>query len=311
MSLPQTEQSVLRLSIMVTVGVALFGITFGLLSGSFSITFDGIYALADASMSLLALTVARLIADYGRKPEASGRLRARFSTGFWHLEPIVLGLNGTLLMAVAVYGLVNAVISILHGGHALKFDFAILYAVVTLAACAFMAIYATRANRTLKSDFVALDAHAWMMSGGITAALLAAFVLGAAVKGTPLDWLRPYVDPAVLALVSLVIIPLPVRTVRQAFADILLIAPRDMAEHVHGVAQAAVARHGFLSYRVYLAKVGRARQIELYFIVPRGQPPRRIEDWDALRDEIGAAIGGEGPDRWLTIAFTADPEWAE
>jgi predicted Co/Zn/Cd cation transporter (cation efflux family) len=36
-----------------------------------------------------------------------------------------------------------------------------------------------------------------------------------------------------------------------------------------------------------------------------------VEDWDALRDEIGNAIGDESTNRWLTIAFTADAEWAE
>lgn len=306
-----SEQQLLRLSIAVTVGVACFGILFGILSGSFSITFDGIYALGDASMSVLALIVSRLIASYAGSGESSGRLKARFSTGFWHLEPIVLGMNGTLLMAVSIYALVNAIISILHGGHELKFDFAIFYAVVTLAACVAMALLATRANRTLKSDFVALDAKAWTMSGGITAALLSAFLIGHLVEGTRYAWVRPYLDPAVLALVSLVIIPLPVATVRQALADILLIAPRDLVDHVRAVAKAAVERHGFLSYRVYVAKVGRAKQVELYFIVPAGLPPRTIEYWDRLRDEIGDEIGGEGPDRWLTIAFTADPEWAE
>jgi predicted Co/Zn/Cd cation transporter (cation efflux family) len=306
-----TEQGVLRLSILVTVGVSMFGIGFGILSSSFSITFDGIYALADASMSFLALTVARLIDGYGHSREAGGRLRARFSTGFWHLEPIVLGLNGTLLMAVSIYGLINAAISIMRGGHELKFDFAIIYAVATLGACIAMAIYATRANRTLRSDFVALDAKAWIMSGGITAALLIAFSLGAAVEGTHLAWIRPYLDPAVLGLVSLVIIPLPIRTVRQALADILLIAPRDLTDHVRAVAADAMKRHGFLSYRTYIAKVGRAKQIEIYFIVPRGLPPQPVEFRDRLRDEIGDQIGDEGPDRWLTIAFTADPEWAE
>ena len=32
---------------------------------------------------------------------------------------------------------------------------------------------------------------------------------------------------------------------------------------------------------------------------------------DAVRDEIGNAIGDESANRWLTIAFTADREWAE
>ena len=32
-----------------------------------------------------------------------------------------------------------------------------------------------------------------------------------------------------------------------------------------------------------------------------------VSEIDALRAEIGDAIGGAGPDRWLTIVFTADP----
>jgi predicted Co/Zn/Cd cation transporter (cation efflux family) len=56
--------------------------------------------------------------------------------------------------------------------------------------------------------------------------------------------------------------------------------------------------------------VGRARQIELYFIVPHGWPARMLDEWDDLRDAVGDAIGGSGPNRWLTIAFTTNPEWA-
>ena len=53
-----SEQGILRLSIAVTLLLAGGGILFGLLSGSFSIVFDGVYSLADASMSGLALIVA-------------------------------------------------------------------------------------------------------------------------------------------------------------------------------------------------------------------------------------------------------------
>ena len=41
------------------------------------------------------------------------------------------------------------------------------------------------------------------------------------------------------------------------------------------------------------------------------QAARTIAEWDALRNEIGDAVGGEGPDRWITVVFTGDPEWAE
>ena len=41
-----------------------------------------------------------------------------------------------------------------------------------------------------------------------------------------------------------------------------------------------------------------------------GDPIVLYKIWDAIRDEIGDALGGEGTDRWLTIVFTTDEEWA-
>lgn len=307
----QAEQTVLKISIGMTILIACSGILFGIVTGSFSIAFDGVYSLADASMSTLALVVARLIAIDADPSRGKGKLRARFSLGFWHLEPIVLGLNGILLMSVAVYALVNAIISILSGGHALEFDYAILYAAITLAACLTMATVVRKKNAAIRSEFLTLDATAWMMSAGITAALLVAFIGGFFVTGTSLAWIAPYIDPAVLALVSIVIIPMPIGTVRQALSDILLMTPAPLRARIDEVAEEVVQEQAFLSHRAYVARIGRLMQVELYFIVPAGMPARTIEAWDQLRDDIGARIGSEGPNRWLTIAFTADTEWAE
>ncbi|WZB64176.1 cation transporter [Achromobacter xylosoxidans] len=305
-----TEQSILRTSILVTIVVAGSGILFGLLSGSFSIVFDGVYMLADAGMSGMALIVARLIALSTAPGGPTGKLRDRFTMGFWHLEPMVLGLNSLMLTGVAIYALINAVGSLMKGDGDLEFSCAIFYAAFALAACIGMAIYEMRVNRKLRSEFVALDAKAWIMSGGITAALLLAFSVGYAIEGTSLDYLTPYIDPAVLALVCLVIIPMPIGTIRRALADVLLITPPDLKEHVDEVARTFTRRYGFTSHRSYVAKVGRGRQIELYFIVPKDLPAKPLEQWDRIRDEVSRAVGDDTPDRWLTIAFTTDLEWA-
>jgi len=304
-----SEQAVLKLSLVLTLLLAVFGIVFGLLSGSFSIVFDGFYSLIDAGMSGLALAVTVLIKRHTSSEEASRKLAERFNMGFWHLEPMVLLLNGTLLCAVSCYALVNAVASLLAGGKPLQFDYAILYAVVAVLVCSGMAVYASKANRRLRSDFVALDIRTWIMSGSISAALLVAFGIGLLIEHTALAWLLPYIDPAVLLVICICLIPLPLRTLRQAFADVLLLTPADLKRHVGQIAARVVAEEGFLGYQAYVAKVGRARQIEIYFIIPSGWPARTLEQWDALRDRIGETIGDDNPDRWLTIAFTTDPAW--
>ena len=306
-----SEQGVLRLSIAVTLFIAVIGIAFGLASGSFSIVFDGVYSLVDASMSRLSLVVVKLITSHARAERMSRKLRERFTMGFWHLEPMVLALNGILLTSVALYALINAASSLLEGGRDLEFGVALVYAVVTVSACLAIAIAEARANRKIGSDFVRMDVKGWVMSASITAALLVAFCVGYLVQGTQWAWISPYIDPAVLALVCLVIIPLPMSVVRQALSEMFLVTPSDLKQHVDDVAQTFVAQHGLQSYRAYVAKVGRSREIELYFIVPATMAARTIAEWDALRDEIGNAIGGEGPDRWLTVVFTGDPEWAE
>jgi predicted Co/Zn/Cd cation transporter (cation efflux family) len=289
------ERDILRTSIAVTLVISVLGIGFGLMSGSFSIIFDGIYSLVDASMSFLALIVVRLITSFSTSEGLSRKLRERFSMGFWHLEPMVLGLDGTLLIGVTIYALVNAVSSLLTGGRELEFGWAIVYALVTLIACVAIATVEARANRRIRSEFVALDVKGWIMSACITAALLIAFSIGFMIQGTQWQWLSPYIDPAVLAIVCLFIIPLPISTVRQALADVFLVTPLDLKQRVDTVAQAFVGKHGLTSYRAYVARVGRSTEIELYFIVSADAPARTIAEWDALRDEVGEAIGGHSP----------------
>ena len=306
-----TEQGVLRISVLVTVLFAALGIAMGLLSGSVAIVFEGVYSLIDACMTTVGLLVARLIAASTAGGLRSRRLVERFTMGFWHLEPIVLGVDALLLTGAAIYALIHAIDAFATGGRELRFDMAVAYAALTTVTCFAMWRFQLRANRHIRSGFIALDAKGWLMSCLIASALLAAFAGGWLVKGSTLSWITPYIDPAVLALVCLAIIPIPLGTIRQALADILLVTPPDLKQHVDEVAAAIVARYGFLDYRAFVARVGRGRQIEIAFIVPSGWPAKTVEEWDRLRDEISEAIGGDTPDRWLTIVFTADPEWAE
>src|SRR5215475_6268726 len=145
------EQRMLRLSIGVTIVVSLFGVVFGLLSGSMSILFDGVFAAIDAAMSGLALFVSRLVAG-----DSSNR---RFQFGYWHIEPMVLAFNGGTLMLLCFYAFLNAVSSFLAGGRHLDFDWAIIYAVIVCIVCFAMFTYESRAIRHIGSDFVRLDAQ--------------------------------------------------------------------------------------------------------------------------------------------------------
>ncbi len=305
-----TEQGVLRLSIAGTLLMALAGVAVGLFANSSLIIFDGIYGLIDVVMTWLSLLVARLIAQSTQADTLQSRLNQRFSMGFWHLEPIVLGVSGTLMIGAALYAFINAVDALTSGGRLIALGPAIVFAAISLLAEGALAVFVLRANRRIGSDFIALDAKNWIIAASMSACYLVAFIGGVLVRGTPLAWIGPYIDPGILAVVCLFVMVAPLGTVRRALAGILLVAPGELQAHVDAVAREVVARHGFLDYRSYVAQVGRGEQIELFFVVRADDPPRALAEWDRLRDEIGDALGEESPDRWLTIMFTTDLEWA-
>lgn len=302
----RTESQVLRGSLVVGLLVAFLGIGFGLLAGSFSITFDGMFGLVDAAMTGLSLVVISVITRSVTAGRTS-RINTRFSMGVWHFEPMVLTINATILLVVTSYALVNAILTIIAGGREIDFGPALIYAAVVVVLSFAMGLIEHRANRSLGSQFVALDVKGWLMAGGISLALLVAFGIGALLDGTSYAWVRPYVDPSVLAFVCLVVLPTPLGNLRPAVRQLLLMTPGDLRAQVETIAQQVAEEEGFIDFRAAVAQVGRSAQVELFFLVPEGGPARPIEQWDELRNRIDAEIGEPSPHRWVTIAFTTDP----
>src|SRR5262245_8907385 len=286
------EQRMLRLSIGVTVVVALFGVVFGLLSGSLSIMFDGVFAAIDAAMSGLALFVSRLV--------SRERLNRRFQFGYWHIEPMVLAFNGGTLMLLCFYAFLNAVDSFLAGGRQLNFDWALAYSVVVCVVCFRMFFYELSANRNVFSVFVRLVAQSWLMSAAVTSALLVAFAIAWSLRDTAWRPLTPYVDPVVLAVLTLVLVFVPIRTVRKALQEILLITPPELDAHVRQVMEGVIADYGFSRYTRHVANVGRGQCVESHIAEPTGMPLDSVDTVYAIRREIAGALGDEGPHSWLT-----------
>lgn len=294
----ELEARLLWISLGATLVIAGLGIAFGLLARSPAILFDGFFSLVDVAVTWLTLVVARLVASQGDR---------RFQYGFWHLEPMVIALKASVLIVLVAYAFVSAVNSILKGGYEPEFGTALVYAGAVALISYAMWWWMGRQAERINSGLVRLDVKAWLMSALITTALLVAFGAALAMQGTDAERFIRYVDPLVLAIIALFLLPLPFREARESFAEILVIRPSDLDARVCEVMADFISRYGFSDYRSYVSKAGRARFIEISVLVsPDLQLP--VTRIDALRHEIGDAIGGAGVDRWLTIVFTADPE---
>jgi cation diffusion facilitator family transporter len=291
------EQRILKISIAVTFLLAVASILFGLLSGSLAIVFDGMFNMVDTGMSMLALYVARLLTSEGSR---------RFQYGYWHVEPIVLVFNGSTLILLCAYALINALGSLLSGGRELDFDWAFIFAALMSVLSIAMYIYIRQKNLKLNSEFLRLDTQSWLISASISTALVVAFGVATFIKQTSYAYLTPYVDPLILTALTACLILVPMAAVRDAMRDMFLIAPFELDEKVRGFLDELTTRNGFTTYSSYVAKIGRAHFIEIHIVVPPGYPISGVEALDEIRREIREALEEGSPQLWLTIAFTAD-----
>lgn len=299
----RTEQQALKVSLVAVLAFSALGITFGLISGSYAIIFDGVFSLVDAMMSVVSIVVSGLILR-STTNGLSESTRRRFTFGFWHFEPLVLAINALLMLSIGAYALVQSVMALLSGGRDIEFGPAVIYAGIVLVLTTVVGLLEHRANRRIKSALVAMDVKGWLMAGGITAALLVAFLIGLLIQGTDLDWMMPYVDPAVLALVSIMLLPVPVTTLRRAVAELALITPPDLQRQTEQAAQATAETQAFAGFRAYVSQMGRARQIEVVFEVPADMPPKPLQEWDRIRTELRRQLGSDDPNHWITVVFT-------
>ncbi|UVJ45661.1 cation transporter [Pseudomonas sp. LS1212] len=296
----ELEQHLLKVSILVTSLMAASGIVFGLYCRSQSIVFDGLFNAIDSSMAFLSLVVARLLV------KGTGR---RFQTGYWHIEPLALALNGSVLLTLCAYGFVNAISSFLQGGHSLVFDGAIVYTAVTALVCALMHQYVRRRNRKVQSELIELDVQSWWMSMSITTALLLAFVVGYVLQDGPYAFLTPYIDPGIMAVLALALMPGPAKTVIKAVSQILKITPSELDGEISRLMTRMSQRYGFEAFTHSALQIGRGFFVEIHIVLPEAMNAWRVTELDQVRAEIADGIGREGPNRWITIGFTRDRRW--
>jgi predicted Co/Zn/Cd cation transporter (cation efflux family) len=118
-----------------------------------------------------------------------------------------------------------------------------------------------------------------------------------------------YVDPLILIVLALSMLPPAFKILRPALRDVLGIAPDQLDDKVRQVMEAAKVEHGFDDYSSYVQKHGRARFIEIHVVLPADYPLQGVGQLDALREEISAKLGQADAARWLTISFTGDRKW--
>ncbi len=295
------ESTALQISAGANLFFGLLGIGFALLTESGAILLDGFFSFIGFGIGLLTLKVSGLV----ERPDDEW-----FHFGYAYFEPFLNAVRGLILLAVTGYALVSAIIALLHGGREIVPGWALVYAAIAVAGCFLLAWTQRRAARANESPLLDVDAKAWLMDGVLSLVVAGAFLGALLVQGTRWDPVVDYVDPALVVLLVLLVLPVPLRIVRDNLGELLRVAPDPaiQAEVKHRFAQ-AVEGQGFRDTRLRMISAGRYFYLLNHIRVGHTFRIQRVGELDELRTDIHAALEDLHPRLVIDTVFTEDERW--
>lgn len=292
----------LAFSLWASVVFMVTALVWGLVAGSQMIVFDGLYSLVSVGLSAMAVAAQRTVA---KGPDAA------YPWGRETWEPVTIVVKSTALGGLCVYGSVNAVREILHGGRAVSAESALAYAIAASLLSVVVALVLYRAARS-GSGLVRAEAAEWAGDAALSLVTLAGFAVAVALVRTGNAVPARYVDPALVIIVSMIYLWVPIRLFRRAFREILtMAAPAAVVAQVRRLCEEVRAEHGFDESLVRAGTVGSRLDLEFAFVLRSATAHRDVDFFDDIRAEIEQRLTALGYHHSTSVVFTAQRRWVQ
>ena len=338
------EQRVLKVSMLSALVLAVFGVGFGVWAKSLAVVFDGFVCLVSVGLGALSVVTSRYI--YKDDDEIFQFGYVRFEPMVNLFKSLVLVLVCVYAFINAVSSLFSGGYEVEFGGLAVYSGFALVFCFVlfiyTRQACRALESDLIRVDNTEWKIDCALYAGAIAafglvylsvsqisaLAGENLAHLKDLNALNLSENLTNLStlsnlsfihefWLdfvffidkfSHYIDPFLLAVLSLVLCVSPLKIAVVNFKDLVMLAPPALDERITQLMQEVSAKHGFKDYDTHTAKSGRFFMVEINILVDRDFVGS-VASLDTIREEIEQALAIPSYKIWLSISFTTKAKW--
>jgi predicted Co/Zn/Cd cation transporter (cation efflux family) len=285
------ERHSLLWSMVITAVLGVLGVIWGVVSESQMILLDGVYAVLGLLVTWLLLMASGL---------AQAEPSHRYPYGRESLTPLVIGVQGFVLLATLGYAAFDATLTIREGGSTVDPGWAIVYSVLTTVGS--VATWLWLRSRARHSDVLGSESTAWKVGALRGVGMIAGFTLMAAIAGTSLDDLVPYIDPIMVLVTCAVFIPAPIGMVRVTIVELLEGAPSaEVQQPVLEAVEQVRARFDLDEPTVLMSKVGPKLYVEVNGVVDADVTVAQEHD---VRLALGERLNLLPYDVWLTAEFS-------
>jgi cation diffusion facilitator family transporter len=287
------ERHALLWSMAITSLLGAIGLFWGVISQSQMILLDGVYAVLGLLVSWLLLMASGL---------AQAEASHRYPYGRESLTPLVIGVQGFVLLATLGYATIDACLTIRDGGSRIDAGWAIVYSGFATAGSFATWLWIRARAIANNSDVLTAESTAWRIGALRGIGMIVGFTLMAVLTGTSLDGTVPYIDPIMVLITCAVFIAAPIRMVRVTIIELLEGAPsQEIQQPVLDAVHDVRALFDLDAPTVLMSKVGPKLYVEIDAVV---DPAVTVAQQHQVRTALAQRLDSLPYDIWMTVEFT-------
>lgn len=293
------EQTAYIISIFAGLFMAVLGFVFSHITNSQSIYMDGMFSLVNMSMASITFILSRKVVSYKSD---------RFQYGIGQAEPMINVIKAIIFLGVLIFALFLAIMAIWDGGRPMNFDSGILYALIAAVGCFLTAFLIKLVEKHNNSPMLAVERKGWFVDGILSSAVLLVFGAGYLIRNTELAKYSDYIDPGMMILLILLVLPIPIKIFKDNFFDLLFSAPPKVTiEIIEKHIDAEIPKSNIEDYFWRTAKLGRFHDVHISLLLKVGKD-LGADALDEIRTRLHTSINSEVPNAIITLETTMNPQ---
>ena len=192
--------------------------------------------------------------------------------GYMQVETIFLVVKGITMTAVTLGLIVNNLDLLLHGGRRISFDTVAYFELFACVLSLGVVVYLKRKNRSLNSPLIETEMQGWKIDCVVSLGMAAAFFLPRMLPDGPWQVFIPYLDQIITIVLSMFMLPAPIRMVISGLRDLLLLPPdQETVQNIHQIVEQSLLGTNYSQIQHEIVKTGRKLWISTYITLEKDE----------------------------------------
>ncbi len=260
---PKKEKRAMSVSLYGNLFFVIVELVVAIISSSQAVLLDAVYDGVEFVMLLPSVFLIPLL----YKPS-----NEKYPFGFMQVETLFIILKGITMTAVTIGLIANNINILLHGGRIIAFDTIAWFELFACVLGIIVALYLKRKNKNLNSPLITTEMQGWIIDSVISLGMAAAFLLPIIVPWSWFQSLVPYLDSLFTIILSMIMLPTPIKTVITGFRDLLLICPEEKTvQEIKDLIEPELKECPYSEISYEIVRTGRKLWISAYIMLKKDE----------------------------------------